>query len=138
MAYTIDLGNGIVLENVTKTGGSYVSSKEITEELFAGIKKVTITNDEGMSKTLKRITVEGITKTNGGWRFMLRELTDEELKEKARKKKLVEQNEWTKKNYDRVTVILPKGTKERMTALGYTVNKFVNEAVQVMLDANES
>ena len=137
MRYTIDLGNGTVLD-VTKTGGSYVSSKEITEELFAGIKKVTITNEEGMSKTLKKITVEGIAKANGGWRFMLRELTDEELKEIARKKKLADQNEWIKNNCERANVVLPKGTKERITALGYTVNKFVNEAVQVMLDANES
>lgn len=39
------------------------------------------------------------------------------------------QNEHIKENYDRVSVTLPKGTKERIQAQGLTVNGYINELV---------
>ena len=47
----------------------------------------------------------------------------------SKKNQYNRQNEWQKKNADRVSVVLPKGTKERIAALGESVNKFVNDAV---------
>lgn len=44
------------------------------------------------------------------------------------------QNEHIKKNYDRVSVTLPKGTKERIAATGETVNGFINRVVAAALD----
>lgn len=36
---------------------------------------------------------------------------------------------YKKANYDRVSVLLPKGTKEQIQATGETVNGFINQAV---------
>ena len=40
------------------------------------------------------------------------------------------QNEFIKENYDRVSVTLPKGTKERILATGESVNKFINRLAE--------
>lgn len=37
-------------------------------------------------------------------------------------------------NYDRVSLTLPKGTKEKILATGNTINGFINEAVKIMLE----
>ena len=39
------------------------------------------------------------------------------------------QNDFIKNSYDRVSVTLPKGTKQRITETGQTVNAFINNAV---------
>lgn len=39
------------------------------------------------------------------------------------------QNEHIKENYDRVSVTLPKGTKERIKAKGVTVNGYITRLV---------
>lgn len=46
-----------------------------------------------------------------------------EAKKKASKK-------YQKKNYDRVNILLPKGTKEEIKNTGESVNGFVNKAVK--------
>ena len=52
-------------------------------------------------------------------------------KEKARlETQYKRQNEFKKENYDRAGVTLPKGTKERITATGESVNKFINRLVE--------
>ena len=40
------------------------------------------------------------------------------------------QNEFIKENYDRVSVTLPKGTKERIQATGESVNGFLCRLVE--------
>ncbi len=45
------------------------------------------------------------------------------------KKQYARQNKYTKEHYDRVSVTLPKGTKERIKATGKTVNGFITTAV---------
>ena len=62
------------------------------------------------------------------------------------KKKMIEnyksrvkrQNEKAKENYDRISVMLPKGTKDRIQAQGLTINGFVNQLVLDKLDELES
>lgn len=39
------------------------------------------------------------------------------------------QNEHIKANYDRISITLPKGTKERIQAKGLTVNGYINMLV---------
>lgn len=46
------------------------------------------------------------------------------------KKRFKYQNEWTAANYERQTVTMPKGTKERIKAAGVgSVNGYINKLV---------
>lgn len=47
------------------------------------------------------------------------------------------QNEHIKENYDRVSITLPKGTKERIKATGESINGFVCRLVTAELDRLE-
>ena len=47
------------------------------------------------------------------------------------------QNEAIKENYDRVSVTLPKGTKERIKATGESINGFIIRSVLADLDRLE-
>ncbi len=46
-------------------------------------------------------------------------------------------NDFIKRNYDKITATLPKGTTERIRALGMSVNFAVNEALSLYLEAIE-
>ena len=65
---------------------------------------------------------------------------DKELEERALKalekqtKQYKRQNEFLKNNYDRQTVTLPKGTKEKIKARGETVNGLINRLVKEYLN----
>lgn len=48
------------------------------------------------------------------------------------------QNEFIKNNYDRISVTLPKGTKERIAATGESVNGFINRLVAAALDPDKT
>ena len=61
---------------------------------------------------------------------------DKEIEKKAlqalerEKKRFKYQNEWTAANYERQTVTLPKGTKERIKATGAaSVNGYINNLI---------
>ena len=54
------------------------------------------------------------------------------------KSRVKRQNEKAKENYDRISVMLPKGTKERIQAQGLTINGFVNQLVLEKLDELEN
>ena len=47
-------------------------------------------------------------------------------------------NEKIKQNYDRVSIALPKGTKDRIKATGDTLNNFIINAVMERLKAAEA
>lgn len=47
------------------------------------------------------------------------------------------QNDKIKESYDRISVTLPKGTKERIKALGLTVNGYINSLVLADLEKIE-
>ena len=70
---------------------------------------------------------------------------DKETEKKALKalerqrKQFKYQNEYIAQNYDRQTVTLPKGTKDRIKQLGFTsVNGFINDLVRKELERLES
>lgn len=54
------------------------------------------------------------------------------------KSRVKRQNEKAKENYDRISVMLPKGTKDRIQAQGLTINSFVNQLVLEKLDELEN
>ena len=47
------------------------------------------------------------------------------------------QNDFIKNSYDRVNVLLPLGTKARITATGKSLNSFISEATLAALDEFE-
>lgn len=61
---------------------------------------------------------------------------DKQTKEKAlaalarQEKQYKRQNEYIKNTFDRVSITLPKGTKEKISALGFSVNGYINELVK--------
>ena len=65
---------------------------------------------------------------------------DKETEKKAlaalerQKKQYQRQNNYIKGNFDRVSVTLPKGTRERIKATGDSVNSFINKVVKKELD----
>lgn len=63
--------------------------------------------------------------------------TDKEIAEKARER-AKKQNEAAKNNWDCISCRLPKGTKKRIQALGYSVNGFLNAAVLAELEKLEA
>ena len=56
---------------------------------------------------------------------------------KTLQKQYKRQNEFIKKSYDRVALTLPKGTKERITATGESINGFIARLVISELDKIE-
>lgn len=60
---------------------------------------------------------------------------DKETQKKAlealerQRKQYQRQNDFIKENYERVSVTLPKGTKDRIKKTGQTVNGFINKVV---------
>lgn len=54
------------------------------------------------------------------------------------KQRIKRQNKKIKQDYDRASVTLPKGTKDRIQALGYTVNGFLNIIVLAELQKLEA
>ena len=54
------------------------------------------------------------------------------------RKQYKRQNDHIKATYDRVSVTLPKGAKDRITATGESVNAFINKVVAAELDRIEN
>lgn len=54
-------------------------------------------------------------------------LQEREAKAKARIKR---QNEAIKDKYDKITITVPKGTKEQIQATGESLNGFINRIIQ--------
>ena len=54
------------------------------------------------------------------------------------KSRVKRQNEKAKENYDRISVMLPKGTKDRIQAQGLTINGFASQLVLDKLDELEN
>lgn len=59
---------------------------------------------------------------------------DAKKAKKTLQKQYARQNNYIKESYDRVSVTLPKGTKEKIIAKGETVNGFINRLVAAALN----
>lgn len=47
-----------------------------------------------------------------------------------KEKKYKRQNEYIKNNFDRISITLPAGSKEKIKSLGFSVNNYLNELVK--------
>lgn len=63
-------------------------------------------------------------------------MTGKEAKERL-EKQYKRQNEHIKENYDRISITLPKGTKERIKAKGESINGYITRLVLTDLDKSE-
>jgi len=63
-------------------------------------------------------------------------MTGKEAKERL-KKQYNYRNAYTKENYDRISVTVPKGTKERIKALGEKPNTIINKLLLDWLNRQE-
>jgi len=59
-----------------------------------------------------------------------------EKTEKSRKKQYKRQNDFIKDNYDRQTITLKKGVKDRIKKAGFTVNGLCNDLINQFLKDN--
>lgn len=57
--------------------------------------------------------------------------------QKRLEKQYKRQNEHIKENYDRVSITLPKGTKDRIKATGETINAYISRIVLEDLERME-
>lgn len=48
--------------------------------------------------------------------------------------RIANNNKWDNANYDKILVRLPKGTKEKITASGMSLNAFCREAIMDKLN----
>ena len=60
-------------------------------------------------------------------------MTGKEAKERL-EKQYKRQNEHIKENYDRISITLPKGTKERIKSKGESINVYITRLVLTDLD----
>ena len=60
-------------------------------------------------------------------------MTGKEAKERL-EKQYRRQNEHIKENYDRISITLPKGTKERIKSKGESINGYITRLVLADLD----
>ena len=60
-------------------------------------------------------------------------MTGQEAKERL-EKQYKRQNEHIKENYDRISITLPKGTKERIKSKGESINGYITRLVLTDLD----
>lgn len=60
-------------------------------------------------------------------------MTGKEAKERL-EKQYKRQNEHIKENYDRISITLPKGTKERIKNKGESINGYITRLVLTDLD----
>ena len=127
----MDLGNGNIIEVEIK-GNYYYTEGKISESMFEGMGTVLYDGVE-----IKNHKLNTFSKSGKGYKFSFIQKTKEELKKEANQRYGVKHNQYIKETFDRVSVALPKGTKEKITSMGFTVNGFINEAVRVMLEAQE-
>ena len=66
----------------------------------------------------------------------LQDMSRKELQDHLQKR-YKDQNNKIKENYDRLSATLPKGTKERIQALGFSINGFLNDVILRELDKLE-
>ena len=60
-------------------------------------------------------------------------MTGKEAKERL-EKQYKRQNEHIKENYDRISITLPKGTKERIKSKGESINGYITRLVLTDID----
>lgn len=79
--YKVKLANGTVLKNLSMNGNNFVSTAELTEDVFDGnLSPVIIVDPDGNSVTHPHMDLVQVDSPEPGkWYFILRDLTEDEL-----------------------------------------------------------
>lgn len=81
--YSMTLADGTLLTRLHLNGNNYISRDEVTEATFAGkLDTVIINDDDGESMTLHDAELVQITQENDEWWFILREMSEEEKRQR--------------------------------------------------------
>lgn len=83
--YRIKLSDGTIIDNLGMNGNNFVSATELTPEIFEGyLSPVIITNldtdYEEVHEHMELVQIVNTYYTEGNWYFILRDLTEEELR----------------------------------------------------------
>lgn len=80
-SWKITLSDGTQLKNLRQNGNNFVSETEITADIFNGnLSKVVIEDGEGNVQEYEHMELIQIVHYKDGYYFVLRELTQDELK----------------------------------------------------------
>ena len=80
--YTITLSDGTIIDNLKLNGNNFISSTEITPEMFENnCGNVTFSDGEN-EESYNDMELVQITEHNGEWWFVLREIPPDELERK--------------------------------------------------------
>ena len=81
--YTIDLGNGVILTDLTLNGTDFMTKKEVTTNTFDGMQNVTITDNDDNTEVLNNpVLVHCDLFLDGYTYFCIRNLSDAEIKDR--------------------------------------------------------
>lgn len=90
--YTMTLADGTRLEKLHLNGNNYISRTELTTADFAGkLETVTVDDGENVVETLHDAELVQIIKDGDEWWFVLRELSEEEKRQKEISDMLLDQ-----------------------------------------------
>ena len=79
--YKITLADGTELENLSLNGNNFITDEDISEEKFLDNLSPVIINDGEEDETHENMKLVQISKVGGRNAFILRDLTEDELKE---------------------------------------------------------
>ena len=82
LTYSITLGDGKTIEDLTMNGNNFVSQSELSEDDFTDLTEVTVTVSDGSEQTYGEMELVQVAHYSDGWYFILRELTQEEISRK--------------------------------------------------------
>lgn len=78
--FSVELSNGVKIENLELNGNNFISNTEIAEEIFnGGLSEVHISGDKGTSYIFNHAKLIQIIELDGKWWFILGEMSAEEL-----------------------------------------------------------
>lgn len=109
--YTITLADGTVLDNLRLNGNNFISGAEITESIFTGnLSYVTIMGPDGVEEYHNMALVQ-VKQYGVEWWFVLRVLTDRELRERAMEAE-IEELSAIKVDWDMMAAAYGEGVNE--------------------------
>ena len=77
--YKITLSDGTVLDDLYLNGDNFISTSEIAEDAFAGNCSPVIIESENVNEIHDHMDLIQITKMDGDWWFILKDISEEEL-----------------------------------------------------------
>lgn len=83
MSYTITLGDGSKIENLSLNGNNFISKTKLTADNFKDLSKVVITDENGKEEEHGQMELVQIVTVGRAYWFVLRDLSAQELEKIA-------------------------------------------------------